>query len=112
MQDREKGGPFLEEDVDHLVRDQTRRCFEGHDAPWAACLFGATSPEECIGVDIRRQSASLLSFLLERLCVMLDSAVLEDVRGRSYQQGSGRWSCPQSTSRGLRRRATVATAVL
>ena len=25
MQDRKKRGPFLQEDVDHLIRDETRR---------------------------------------------------------------------------------------
>lgn len=36
MQNRKQWSPFLEKDVDHLVRDQTRWCLERDDAPWSA----------------------------------------------------------------------------
>jgi hypothetical protein len=54
MKDREERGPLLEEDVDHLVRDQTRRGLEGDDAPWSIGRLRTACAEECVRVDIGR----------------------------------------------------------
>jgi len=109
MKDREEWSPLLEEDVDHLVRNQTRRRLEGDDAFWTLGPFGTTRSKEGVGADVGREPARLLRFLFESLCMELE---LKDGVWRvdTYQRVSVHSNCLQSRNRGLRRRAKEATA--
>jgi hypothetical protein len=68
VEDGEQRRPLLEEDVDHLIRDQTRRGLERDDAlGMGRGCFRSCAEEDC-RVDIGGQSACLLCFLREGLC--------------------------------------------
>ena len=73
MEDWEQRRPLLEENVDHLIRDQTGRGLERDDAPGMGCGGFCTHAEEGTRVDVGGESAGLLRFLLERLWEMLDT---------------------------------------
>jgi hypothetical protein len=68
VKNREQWRPLLEEDVDHLVRNETRRSLETDDAPGGFGCPHATRTEKDIGVDIGGQPTSLLCLLFEGLC--------------------------------------------
>jgi hypothetical protein len=73
MENREQRCPFLEEDVDHLIRDQPWRSFEGNDALGVRNSRSRSSAEEGARVDVSGQSACLLCLLLKCLCEVLDA---------------------------------------
>jgi hypothetical protein len=54
VENGKQGSPLLEEDVDHLIRHQTRRCLERDDALWASGCFDAACAKEGVTVDIGR----------------------------------------------------------
>lgn len=52
MEDWEQRRPLLEEDVDHLIRDQTRRGLEQDDAFGKGCSGFCTCSEEGTRVNV------------------------------------------------------------
>jgi hypothetical protein len=76
MEDRKQRRPLLEEDVDHLVGDQPRRCVERDDALRVGRSCFRSRAEEGIRVNVGRQSACLLCLLLESLCRTLGSYIM------------------------------------